>query len=587
MRGAMRMAIAGLAVAGALAAPVDAAETDVQGTVESVTVYTAGLARVTRAGRADLVRGTQALRSAPLPPRADPSSVQVTVDAPGTRLESVETRRTLVDEKMLETRRAEHRQELRAQEEAVFDLELALRGVQESIQSRSETIEFVQQMRRHTTQAAAAEKAENRLQPEAWGQAIDLAQQRTETARQEIRELTKKKRGLEHDLAEARRKLSDIRRKSPDADYETRVYATVSAQEPGDAAVRLSYNVPGASWQPAYRAAADVAGKHVRLEVLGAVRQQTGEDWMGVDLKLSTARPDLGTDVPELKPWYLRTAPSRGRKREAEAAGRGAAMDRLAAEPERPAEAPAAPPAPPGVAASGVATVFSASAEVDIPSDDQAHRIAVAEIQTPVALTHVAVPKVLPHAFLHAKGENRAPFPLLAGPVDVVVGGSFVGRGRLDMTAPGEEIELGLGVDESVRVSLRLVEDEVERRHWGNRTATTNEFLIEVTNYGERPANVTVRDQLPISRDPEVEVEYGRSARAALRGAQFPGELTWDFELEQGETETIEFEFTIEYPTERRHQLQMLNAARVEQLEVQADRYQGKMRQQQIPAAKF
>ncbi|HBE50619.1 MAG TPA: hypothetical protein DDW76_17915, partial [Cyanobacteria bacterium UBA11369] len=45
--------------------------------------------------------------------------------------------------------------------------------------------------------------------------------------------------------------------------------------------------------------------KRVNLRYLAEVRQKTGEDWMGVALKLSTAKPALTTMPPKLKPWYI------------------------------------------------------------------------------------------------------------------------------------------------------------------------------------------------------------------------------------------------------------------------------------------
>jgi hypothetical protein len=38
---------------------------------------------------------------------------------------------------------------------------------------------------------------------------------------------------------------------------------------------------------------------------LAQVTQQSGEDWKGVGLSLSTARPALASTLPELKPWFI------------------------------------------------------------------------------------------------------------------------------------------------------------------------------------------------------------------------------------------------------------------------------------------
>ncbi len=73
----------------------------------------------------------------------------------------------------------------------------------------------------------------------------------------------------------------------------------------GTLTLDLSAVTAQAGWQPSYdvRLAAD--GKSADLTFRALVRQQTGEDWTGVDLNLSTARPSAGGAPPELYPWRI------------------------------------------------------------------------------------------------------------------------------------------------------------------------------------------------------------------------------------------------------------------------------------------
>src|SRR5205085_4656 len=48
----------------------------------------------------------------------------------------------------------------------------------------------------------------------------------------------------------------------------------------------------------------------VGLEYLAGVRQQTGEDWAGVSLALSTAQPMLNAAPPELKSLEVSAVPA-------------------------------------------------------------------------------------------------------------------------------------------------------------------------------------------------------------------------------------------------------------------------------------
>src|SRR5216683_1588451 len=107
------------------------------------------------------------------------------------------------------------------------------------------------------------------------------------------RELDKQIRALERDLARLKSGARDVRT----------IAVGVSAERPGE--VRVSYQVNGAGWRPAYRAGLDSGGSKVLLERQGAISQTTGEDWTNVKLKLSTGQPRLSPQGAEPRPWKL------------------------------------------------------------------------------------------------------------------------------------------------------------------------------------------------------------------------------------------------------------------------------------------
>lgn len=553
----------------ALAPYARAGEIDFAGRIGEVTVYTSGSARVTRSGTVLLPAGKRVLRSAPLPPKIDLGSVQVSVKGIKGRvaMDSVETRRVPVDDTAIEGKLAEHRKALKAQEERVYDAELAVRGAADRIQGRRETLRLLEQLRKQAGQIAGKEIAVQNMAVNTWAQALDLTESRSDLARKAVRDLEKRGRKLREELDAERRKLRELRLKRPKEDYHTRLYVTLNAAKASKAKVRIQYNVRGASWEPSYRVNADVGSKRVALDIFGSIRQESGEDWKDVILSLSTARPDIGTDIPELQAWYIRTAEAAPSVMKA---GRGMSeMDMAIPVPSGARPLPPVPAAPPTRAVSaGVATVFKARSKADIPSDGQRHKIPVETISSSIETEHVAIPKLLPHAFLKARTANNSPFPLLEGPVDVLAGDSFVGRGNMKLTAPGESIQLSLGVDENVKVERNLLSDKVQRKRRGDRVETTNVFEIKATNFSSKPVTLVVMDQLPISRSERVKVTYGSSARKALRGAEFPGQLKWTLELLPGTAESIKFDFTLEYPQQMKRNLEMLNAPAMQMMDM-------------------
>ena len=74
----------------------------------------------------------------------------------------------------------------------------------------------------------------------------------------------------------------------------------VEARAAGPARLRVTNLVPCALWRPAYRAVLAADRRSVLLETDAFVWQDTGEDWNGVRLSLSTARPTLAAAPPAL-----------------------------------------------------------------------------------------------------------------------------------------------------------------------------------------------------------------------------------------------------------------------------------------------
>ncbi|MFG3056295.1 DUF4139 domain-containing protein [Kitasatospora sp. NPDC048239] len=78
----------------------------------------------------------------------------------------------------------------------------------------------------------------------------------------------------------------------------------VQTTEPAEAPeldLELEYGVPAARWVPAYRLSYRQGEDSGRLVLRASLAQQTGEDWTGVRLALSTADLDRRTDLPRLR----------------------------------------------------------------------------------------------------------------------------------------------------------------------------------------------------------------------------------------------------------------------------------------------
>jgi len=184
------------------------------------------------------------------------------------------------------------------------------------------------------------------------------------------------------------------------------------------------------------------------------------------------------------------------------------------------------------------AATYRPSRPVAVPADGRAHRATVAVLDLAAALDHVAVPLRSTDVHLRATVVNTSPHTLLSGTAAVFHGTDFVASTRLPVWAPGEEVELALGLDDRVRIERELVRRTASRAALGSTRRREVEHRITVANHTPGEARVTVVDQLPVSRDEGIVVRDARLEPAPEQRSEL-GELTWRLVLPPGGSEEI------------------------------------------------
>jgi len=167
----------------------------------------------------------------------------------------------------------------------------------------------------------------------------------------------------------------------------------------------------------------------------------------------------------------------------------------------------------------------------------------VAEL--PARLDHVTVPLRGPEAYLRATVTNSSEHTLRPGPAAIFHDTEYVGTTGLEPWAPGEEVELALGIDDRVRVERELVRRAAGKAMLGGTRRHEAAYKITVGNYGPRTASITVIDQIPVSRDEAIVV---REVRIEPKPAEQTdlGEITWELSLAPNETAELTIAFRVD-----------------------------------------
>ncbi len=505
--------------------------TGIEAPIVAVTVYP-GQARITRRARAELGAGPQRVSIGGLPLGLRPDSVRVTGhgDATVRGVDVAVERHPRPPEPVLgdlEQRRCAARAQLDAFDDAESVL-VARADLLDRLAKRSGGA-FARALA-----AGEAEPAQVATLGDALGDQLaavlagrrELAEQRLEAQK------TYDQFGRDHDAR--------LHQHAPDR---TQVTVDLDVAAPGaEAEFDVSYVVNDARWESRYDVRVD-AGT-LTLTWFGLVTQDTGEDWPECDLRLSTARPASAVVVPELDPWFLdsvRPRPTAERS-----------IDAVAAAPMAASAAKAAPGGAMPVrvehaaAEHGVAaTIYRPGRPVAVPSDGTAHRTTITVAELPARLDHVTVPIRGAEAYLRATVTNTSEHTLRPGPASIFHGNEFVGTTRLEPWAPGEEVELTLGIDDRVRVERELVRRSAGKAVLGGTRRREAEYRIEVGNYGPAPARVAVVDQVPVSRHESIVVRDVQLTPKPEEQSDL-GEVTWLLELEPAATATITIAYRVD-----------------------------------------
>ena len=356
----------------------------------------------------------------------------------------------------------------------------------------------------------------------------------------ERRDVSRKLERLENRLA----------RLSPSAAPQN-VVATVAVRCGSSASprVRLSYVVPGASWHPEYdlrftgpAGQKTGAGKAV-LTVAGVVTQASGEDWNDVEVWLSTSKPRLGGEAPLPNPIYVYGQEETKQKTLVQA-------QEERAQDLHQATAGGKAAASADLDDGGKAFVLKLPRRVTIKADGRPYWFPVDDTTTNATSALVALPALSPKVFQTVTWSNPAAYPLLDGVVHVFRGATFVGDEQLPYRAPGEAIELSLGLDEEIALERQdLLQQKREAGLLSGTQTLAQAWRTTLRNRSDKDVVVEIREQIPVSKSADITVDLkSEDTTGGYSLDKLRGHLTWQVTLKKGASEKRDVSFTIGVP---------------------------------------
>ncbi|MFO0598794.1 MAG: mucoidy inhibitor MuiA family protein [Myxococcaceae bacterium] len=418
--------------------------------------------------------------------------------------------------------------------EKVKALELDIEALTEKWKRLEEDRQLVAQRRTRLEEVLSRAFAEL-PQDVSWGQPQSPWKDTLEGLFEKIRALRAKALELSHqqrDVNQERDRLVAQRRAfdRPDTKFVTWLEADVIVTQGGELQLTFEYTVPNALWRPVHTAR--LANGTFTFESRASVWQNTGEDWKDARLVFSTARASLGIEPPLLSDDLL-TAQKKAEK--LVVAAREVVIQKAKAGSSGGGGGDAAPmPSTvelPGVDDGGEIRNLEAKGPCTVPSDGRPNTVPLFEFTATPRTRLVAYPELELRVFLTSLQKNEAKFPILAGPVELLLQNGFVGWTKVLFVAPGEEFKLSFGPDSTLRLA-RTERDRTQDATSTDWKTNTKTVWLYLSSLGDEAKTVEVIERMPVSELEQVKVTLGTKRTTPKPKVDENGFATWEVKLE-------------------------------------------------------
>ncbi|MBW6507518.1 MAG: DUF4139 domain-containing protein [Rhodobacteraceae bacterium] len=328
--------------------------------------------------------------------------------------------------------------------------------------------------------------------------------------------------------------------------------AAVQTDASSSGTVEITTFTGNASWEPVYDlrlTRVGAAKPALGLERGVVVSQYSGEDWMGVDLVLSTARPSDQSAPSQVNAWLRRIGPL-------EPPAPLLASPRYESKGlfDSYAEAEAAPMVETAALEMMGATVtYRYGAPVDIRDGVEALRLKLDTLALAPEVMAEAVPSADQTAFLVAKAVNDSGQVLLPGQATLFLDGAMVGLANLPLTAAGADLRLGFGPIDGLVLTRTIPAKTEGDRGLISKTNQQNETaVLTVENLTTETWPLRVLDRVPYSEQEDLVITHKATPAATVTDVDGKrGVLAWQSVLAPGKTQTIRLETTLSWPVDQ------------------------------------
>jgi uncharacterized protein (TIGR02231 family) len=193
---------------------------------------------------------------------------------------------------------------------------------------------------------------------------------------------------------------------------------------------------------------------------------------------------------------------------------------------------------------------FDLSKPQTILADGQENVVTVDEQDMPAQYEYHAVPKLDPAVFLLAKITDYGKYNLLPGTANIFYQDTYIGQTFVNPQTVADTMLISLGRDEQITIKRVQPKDFTERRKIFNSSIReTYTYEIAVKNNKSIPIQIEILDQVPVSKQKDIEVTL--EERDGAEYNETFGKIKWDIQVPANQSKRVRFTYSIKYPKDK------------------------------------
>lgn len=313
--------------------------------------------------------------------------------------------------------------------------------------------------------------------------------------------------------------------------------------------LNISYHVYKCGWQPLYNMRASNIDLPINFEYNAMVFQNTAVNWDGIELTIATGNPVLNGNKPHLNPWRLnqQSLSYFNANLRLDNYKSDEIVDDLNKDSEDKENQINRYQKRKVVQTQNLTfSSFQVPQLFSLNTGSGEKRVTLLKRDLPATFHYYSIPKVNNDVFLVAEVTQLEKMPLIPGKYHIYFDETFVGKSFLNPKIMEDTFAISLGKDQSILVDRVKQEEKCMNNSTILGAVKKRGYQITVKNNRNKAISIEVLDQVPISKNNKIKVDY--KLGKGLKINEETGILEWNLEIPANTKQSTFFEFEVKHP---------------------------------------